>query len=98
MPLISSELAQSIGTITLNNSAKRNALCMTLVGEIIDVLAGFELEKARVVVLRAAPGVKVWSSGHDIDELPKGRRDPDGTTPCGSWCGAWRPFPPRSFP
>ena len=58
MPLIRSELAQSIGTITLDNPAKRNALCTTLVGEIIDALAGFELEKARVVVLRAAPGVK----------------------------------------
>jgi enoyl-CoA hydratase/carnithine racemase len=33
MPLISSELAQSIGTITLDNPAKRNALCTTLVGE-----------------------------------------------------------------
>jgi methylmalonyl-CoA decarboxylase len=78
MPLIRSELAQSIGTITLDNPAKRNALCTTLVGDIINAFAGFELEKARVVVLRAAPGVKVWSSGHDIDELPKGRRDPLG--------------------
>ena len=28
--------------------------------------------------MRAAPGVTVWSSGHDVDELPKGRRDPLG--------------------
>jgi methylmalonyl-CoA decarboxylase len=31
-----------------------------------------------VVVLRARPGVKVWSAGHDIDELPEGHRDPLG--------------------
>jgi methylmalonyl-CoA decarboxylase len=78
MPLIRSELSQSVGTITLDNPAKRNALCATLVGELIAALAGFELEKARAVVLRAAPGVTVWSSGHDVDELPKGRRDPLG--------------------
>jgi methylmalonyl-CoA decarboxylase len=27
-------------------------------------------------VLRAAAGMHVWSAGHDIDELPHGRRDP----------------------
>jgi methylmalonyl-CoA decarboxylase len=78
MPLIKSELCQSIGTITLDNPTKRNALSETLVADTTEALAGFEREKARVVVLRAAPGVKVWSSGHDVDELPKGRRDPLG--------------------
>ena len=28
------------------------------------------------MILRAEPGAKVWSSGHDIDELPEPRRDP----------------------
>src|SRR5687768_14750264 len=78
MPLIKSQLCHSIGMITLDNPARRNALCATLVADTIDALAGFEREKARVVVLRTAPGVKVWSSGHDVDELPKGRRDPLG--------------------
>ena len=78
MPLIKSEFGHSIGTITLDNPAKRNALCDTLVGDIIAALAGFAREKARAVVLRAAQGVKVWSSGHDVDELPMGRRDPLG--------------------
>ena len=27
---------------------------------------------------RARPGVKIWSAGHDVDELPEGRRDPLG--------------------
>ena len=29
-------------------------------------------------MLRALPGAKVWSAGHDVDELPAGRRDPLG--------------------
>lgn len=29
-------------------------------------------------MLRAAEGMDVWSSGHDINELPRGRRDPLG--------------------
>src|SRR5581483_9456470 len=33
---------------------------------------------ARAVVLRANPDATVWSSGHDINELPHGRRDPLG--------------------
>ncbi len=32
----------------------------------------------RAVVLRAAAGLRVWSAGYDIDELPRGRRDPLG--------------------
>lgn len=32
----------------------------------------------RAVILRALPGTKVWSSGHDVEELPEGGRDPLG--------------------
>ena len=35
-------------------------------------------ERTRVVVLRARSGMKVWSSGHDVGELPEGGRDPLG--------------------
>ena len=62
----------------------------------LDNPAGFELEKARAVVLRAAPGVTVWSSGHDVDELPRAVAIPwVGTTRCATSCGASRPFRPR---
>ena len=30
------------------------------------------------MILRARAGVKIWSAGHDVDELPEGRRDPLG--------------------
>lgn len=78
MPLITTRQDGAIGTITLDNPAKRNALSESLIEEIIAALARFGSEKARVVVLRAQPGVKVWSAGHDVGELPEGGRDPLG--------------------
>lgn len=67
-----------IGTITLDNPSKLNALSEALVRSVIDGLHEFAAAGVRVAVLRAAPGVKVWSAGHDVDELPLGRRDPLG--------------------
>jgi methylmalonyl-CoA decarboxylase len=68
----------NIGTITLNNPAKRNALSEALIRGVITGLRDLTEAGARVIILRAEPGVKVWSAGHDIDELPEGRRDPLG--------------------
>jgi len=78
MSLITTRQDGAIGTITLDNPAKRNALSEALIGEIIAALAGFRTGRARAVVLRAPPGVKVWSAGHDVGELPTGGRDPLG--------------------
>jgi methylmalonyl-CoA decarboxylase len=78
MDLISSALVDDIGTITLDHPAKRNALSAALVEGLLAALADFAQRKARVVILRAARGAKVWSAGHDVGELPAGRRDPLG--------------------
>jgi methylmalonyl-CoA decarboxylase len=78
MPLISTRLDGAIGTITLANDAKRNALSDALIQEIIAALADFRQHRVRAVVLRAAPGTKVWSAGHDVGELPTDGRDPLG--------------------
>lgn len=78
MPLLITELRDDIGTVTLNHDAKRNALSEALVGELIAALDDFQARSARVAVLRARPGAKVWSAGHDVTELPAGRRDPLG--------------------
>jgi methylmalonyl-CoA decarboxylase len=67
-----------IGTIVLNNASKRNALDDALVDEVVTAFENFRKCKARVVVLRAPAGTKVWSAGRDVDELPEGRRDPLG--------------------
>jgi methylmalonyl-CoA decarboxylase len=67
-----------VGTICLDHFEKRNALCETMADEIIKTLENFEKNRVRVAILRARPGVKIWSAGHDVDELPEGRRDPLG--------------------
>ena len=78
MPHITTGLDAQIGTITLDHASKRNALSESLIQEVIAALADFKERKARVVVLRAQPGTKVWSAGHDVGELPIGGRDPLG--------------------
>jgi methylmalonyl-CoA decarboxylase len=71
--LILSQLVDSIGTITLNQPAKRNALSQALVEEFLVALAEFRKSAARAVIVRAAADAKVWSAGHDISELPRGQ-------------------------
>lgn len=69
---VDSHLADSIGTLTLNQPAKRNALSHALIEELIAGLGEFQQAQARAVIIRAAPDVKVWSAGHDITEIPPG--------------------------
>lgn len=78
MALVNTSIDGHVGTITLNNSEKRNALSDALVGEVVAAFRDFGERRLRVVILRAMPGVKVWSAGHDVGELPEGRRDPLG--------------------
>ena len=72
---ILTEQKELIGTIILNQPARCNALGQTLLGEMITALADFQKKGVRVVVIRAMAEAKVWSSGHDIMELPS-REDP----------------------
>ncbi len=78
MPLINKEILDNIGIISLNNFQKRNALSEALVEEVVEALNEFQSRKITVVILRAAEGSPVWSAGHDINELPRSRRDPLG--------------------
>lgn len=78
MELIEVSQAGPVGTIVLNNGRKHNALSHALVARLIEALQVFRDSEVRVVILRAQPGVKVWSAGHDVGELPEGRRDPLG--------------------
>jgi methylmalonyl-CoA decarboxylase len=74
--LIITNHSDSIGTIILNHPETRNSLSNQLLTELIGALEFFEMRKARAVVIRAVAGVKVWSSGFDITELPVPGRDP----------------------
>lgn len=76
MPLVLTQLADNIGTITFNHAEKRNCLSQALIREVLIALDDLENNTARVVVLRATPGVRVWSAGHDVRELPDNGEDP----------------------
>jgi len=78
MSLILAEISDGIGTITLNYEIKRNALSEQLVLEIAAAFDKFKAASVRVAILRARPGAKVWSAGHNVDELPLGGHDPLG--------------------
>jgi methylmalonyl-CoA decarboxylase len=78
MLIVESKIAEHIGTITLNHKEKLNALSADLVRGIIDALEEFKRNSVRAVILRAMPGAKVWSAGHDVWELPVDGRDPLG--------------------
>jgi len=65
----------SIGTVTLNHG-KVNALSKRLIDDICAALEQMRLASVQVVILRAARGVKVFSAGHDVKELPTNGRDP----------------------
>jgi methylmalonyl-CoA decarboxylase len=53
-------------------------LSQELVGEIVQTLHDFRDRKIAVVIITARDGSQVWSAGHDVKELPEGRRDPLG--------------------
>ena len=76
MSAIRTSHEDKIGTIALDNFAKRNALGQATVREMIETLTEFERQGIRAVVLRTAEFGHVWSAGHDIDELPRRGVDP----------------------
>ena len=78
MPFVESSIEGHVGTICLDHFEKRNALSAALVDEIIKALETFVEQRVRAVILRARPGVKIWSAGHNVEELPEGHRDPLG--------------------
>ncbi len=76
MELVKQEIKGSIGWITLNHDAKRNALSFDLLNQLLSALNELEKQKVRVIIIRANKGAKVWSSGFNIDELPRDGSDP----------------------
>ena len=60
------------------NQAKRNILSSLMIDGILAGLSEAKRTAARTVILRAEPGAKVWSAGHDVAELPEAHRDPLG--------------------
>ena len=76
MALVEFTTADGLGTIVLNNPKKLNSLSKELIDEICAAFTGLREQGARVVILRAPAGSKVFSAGHDVRELPTNGRDP----------------------
>ena len=51
-------------------------LSAPLISDLLAALSDLTSSGARVIVLRARKGAKVWSAGHDVRELPTNGRDP----------------------
>ncbi|MEI8393633.1 MAG: methylmalonyl-CoA decarboxylase [Rhodospirillaceae bacterium] len=75
MALVLVEVDGPVGTLTIDCPAKRNALGEALIGALIAGLEQLRARSVRVAILRAKPGVKVWSAGYAIDEIPDSARD-----------------------
>ena len=83
-----------VGIITLEDRHKNNAIGAQMANGVIAALESLRARQVRAIVLRAAAGMAVWSAGHDIDELPSGRRDPLGyNDPLEGLIRAVRTFP-----
>jgi methylmalonyl-CoA decarboxylase len=78
MALVLQEFQNNIGIITFNNYDRRNALSKAFITDILTALKNLLFDEIRVVIIRAHPGAKVWSAGHDIKELERPGRDPLG--------------------
>jgi methylmalonyl-CoA decarboxylase len=74
--LTETSVINQIGTITINDPKTLNSLSSNLIKELLGALEDFRSNGIRVVILRAKPGMKTWSAGHNVSELPKHARDP----------------------
>ena len=75
MSLVQVDIRDSVAWITLANPPV-NALSSALMDELSAALREHRPPEVRAAVIRAARGVKVFSAGHDVRELPTNGRDP----------------------
>jgi methylmalonyl-CoA decarboxylase len=75
---VRTDVAGKVGVITLDDQRKRNAIGARMADGVVTALESLRAQDVRAIVLRAGAGMDVWSAGHDIGELPRGRRDPLG--------------------
>ncbi len=91
---VRTQVVGAVGVITLDDQPRRNAISARMANGIAAALESLRAKSVRAAVLRAAAGLQVWSAGHDIGELPRGRRDPLAyNDPLGQMLRAIRTFP-----
>ena len=69
--VVEMEVHGFIGIITMCNESKRNALSQKVCDDLSGLMDRCCCAGVRVVILRASPGVKVWSSGHDVRDFKR---------------------------
>lgn len=69
--IVAVEVHGHVGTITMNMHSKRNALSTMLCEEISNGIDRCCAAGVRVLIIRAKPGVTVWSAGHDVREFKR---------------------------
>lgn len=74
--LVSMATEGHIRIITFCNPEKANALSESVIRGLLSAFDQAEADGARVVILRAAAGCRIWSAGHDLDDIV-----PDGSDP-----------------
>lgn len=81
MPTVKFSIDESaVATVTLDRDDKRNAISDGMAGEILQCLQQAEKRHARVVIVRANPGVSVWCAGHDLRDLDPTSLDEENLT------------------
>jgi methylmalonyl-CoA decarboxylase len=75
---VRTDVSGQVGVISLDDRRKHNAIGAQMANGVVTALESLRAQHVRAIVLRAAAGLDVWSAGHDIGELPHGRRDPLG--------------------
>ena len=70
------EFEQSVGILAIANAKKANALSKEVIDGLVEAMRNLAQKQARVAIIRAEPGSKIFSAGHDVREIPR-----DGTNP-----------------
>lgn len=65
-------LEHEIAVITFDRDDKLNAFNVAMTEEVNDHIDAAHTQRARVIVLRANPGARVWCAGRDLAELRPG--------------------------
>ena len=76
MALISIKKYDFVFEICIENDVQRNALSSQLLNQFVKYIEQIKDSEARVVIIRAIKGAKVWSAGYNIEELPEPGIDP----------------------
>ncbi len=76
LDLLHAEIKEDVGVTVINDPHKANCLSSALLQGLLRAFDHFEKQKVRVVIIRAYPGAKIWSAGHDLREI-----HPDGSDP-----------------